>query len=254
MKPSPLNVLFTPADFEALGSEDLSGTICVVFDVLRATSTMITALDNGAEAIFPVSTIPEALEIRRQIPGVLLGGERDGVRIRSDLTGSIDFDFGNSPRECSREKVSGKRLVMTTTNGTRALRACDGSQATLAACFLNLKATADWLLAQEPERLILVCSGTYEETAYEDILGAGALCDSVWSIFGDENLSDSARTAREVFRLEKAHLADALGRSKNGRRLLKHPELNGDVAFCAQQDTCGLIAHVCPDGWIRRRS
>src|SRR5437763_16641631 len=119
-----LEVLFTPADFAGLRSRNLSDTLCVVFDVFRATSSMITALANGASAIIPVAEIPEALAVRQKDPTVLLAGERDGVRIRAHLAGGTDFDLGNSPREFTREKVSRKNIVMSTTNGTRALRSC----------------------------------------------------------------------------------------------------------------------------------
>src|SRR6266700_3040795 len=81
-----LEVLFTPAEFGELGEVDLSGTVCVVFDVLRATSSMATALANGASAIVPVAEIPEALRLRERDPDVLLAGERDGLRIQGDLT------------------------------------------------------------------------------------------------------------------------------------------------------------------------
>src|SRR5690348_2998573 len=123
-----VEVLFTPAEFEALKQRDLRETLCVVFDVLRATSSMITALARGAAGIIPVQEIDEALSIRRREPDVLLAGERDGVRITSDLTGSIAFDLGNSPREFTSETVKGKIIVMTTTNGTRGLRACAAAQ------------------------------------------------------------------------------------------------------------------------------
>ena len=143
-----LEVLFTPAEFEALSRRDLSDTVCVVFDVLRATSSMVAALGHGAEALFPVETIPEALQVRERRPDVLLAGERDGVRIRADLTRSIDFDLGNSPREFTRAKVAGRTIVMTTTNGTRALRACTSAKAVLASSFLNLQATANFLTSE----------------------------------------------------------------------------------------------------------
>src|SRR5216110_511568 len=94
-----LEVLFAPAEFTALGQRDLNETVCVVFDVLRATSSMATALGNGAEAIIPVADITEALAIRQRQPNVLLAGERNGVRIEANLTGSFPFDLGNSPRE-----------------------------------------------------------------------------------------------------------------------------------------------------------
>src|SRR2546423_1168480 len=138
-----LEVLFTPAEFQMLRQRDLSNAICVVFDVLRATSSMVTALGNGAEAIMPVQQISEALEIKARQPDVLLAGERKGVRIEGKLSGGIPFDFGNSPREFTPEKVRGKRIVTTTTNGTRALRACAKARLALASSFLNLQATVE---------------------------------------------------------------------------------------------------------------
>ena len=176
-----LDVTFTPAEFTALRQRDISQTVCVVFDVLRATSTMVTALANGAREIIPVCEIAEAVALRQARPDLLLAGERDGVRILRAQTGSVDFDLGNSPREFTRERVAGRSIAMTTTNGTRALQACRGAQRVLVGSFLNLGAVAEWLARERPESLLIVCSGTHEEAAYEDVLGAGALCDAVWS-------------------------------------------------------------------------
>src|SRR5271156_2840041 len=124
-----LEIIFTPAKLPALAQQDLSETVCVVFDVLRATSTFVTALHNGAKAIIPVSEISEALAIRHARPDVLLAGERNGVRISAQ---GIDFDLGNSPREFTPEKVRGRTMVSTTTNGTRALRPGAGAKRALA--------------------------------------------------------------------------------------------------------------------------
>ena len=157
-----LEVLFTPAEFATLASRDLRETACVVFDVLRATSTFATALHNGAKEIIPVCEISEALEIRKSRPEVLLGGERDGVKISAD---GIDFDLGNSPREYTREKVRDKTIVSTTTNGTRALHACAGAKTVLAASFLNLGATAEFLRWKKFAAILLVCAGTGENAA-----------------------------------------------------------------------------------------
>src|SRR5260221_492449 len=187
----PLEVFFTPADFVALAQRDLSKTCCVVFDVLRATSTMVTALGNGAEAILPVEEIAEALAARGRLPHALLAGERDGLRIGSTLTGGPSFDLGNSPREFSAQAVRGKTLIMTTTNGTRALKACAHGNQVLAGSFLNLSATAQAIL-KKPADLLIVCSGTLKETAYEDVLGAGALCEKVWFFYRKGSVADSA--------------------------------------------------------------
>src|SRR5436853_6001345 len=111
LMPMNIDVVLNPAEFPALAARDLSATTCVVFDVLRATSSMLTALNNGADAIIPVSEISEALASKEKRPEVLLAGERHGLRIRKELTGSIDFDFGNSPRDFSPQKVRGKTIA-----------------------------------------------------------------------------------------------------------------------------------------------
>jgi 2-phosphosulfolactate phosphatase len=245
-----IEVTFTPAEFEALKGRNLSSTTCVVFDVLRATSTMAAALSNGAEAIIPAAGIAEALRLRERRPATLLAGERGGVRIPASLTGGIDFDLGNSPREFTRDKVRGKTIAMTTTNGTRALRACAGARRVLICSFLNLRATAEFLAREGPAPLLLVCGGTLEEAAYEDVLGAGALSDLLRPPASDNLAADSALMARRLFAAEAADLAAALGRSRNGRRLLGLQELRDDVAFCAQRDRVNLAAGMDREGRI----
>lgn len=253
MTPPTLEVLFAPAEFAALGQRDLRQTLCVVFDVLRATSTMVTALGNGAAAIVPVAEIPEALRVRERQPEVLLAGERDGVRIEAHLTGGVGFDLGNSPREFTASRVFGKTIVMTTTNGTRALRACAPALEVWLGSFLNLRATADCLEQVAPQHLLLVCSGTLDQTAYEDVLAAGALCDLVWHLYGDGAVADSARIARRLFCLEQPDLLAAVAQSRNGRRLMANPDLRDDVPFCVHQDRFSFVAELGKGGRVRRR-
>ena len=243
-----IEAILTPAELPALAGRDLRDAACVVFDVLRATSTFVTALRNGAKAIAPVSEITEALAVRQKQPDVLLGGERDGVRIRAAQTGGIDFDLGNSPRECTPEKVRGRTIVSTTTNGTRALRACAGARTVLAASFLNLAATAEFIEKIQPAQVLLVCAGTRENTALEDVLAAGALGEILSGEF-----SDSAHIARCVYAQAKADLQATVRTSENARRLLAIPELRDDVAFCLRRDVCPLIARMEADGLVRRQ-
>ena len=146
-----LDVLLTPAEFARLRGRDLSQSACVVFDILRATSTMITALANGAAAILPVAEISDALSIRKEHPEVLLAGEREGLRILSSSAGGVDFDLGNSPREFTPERVQDKTIVMTTTNGTRALQACAHANTVLVGSFLNLSSVAQWIQTRVPQ-------------------------------------------------------------------------------------------------------
>jgi 2-phosphosulfolactate phosphatase len=246
-----LEVRFTPAEFVALAQRDLRETTCVVFDILRASTSMVTALASGALGILPVAEIPEALTARQRHPGALLAGERDGLRIRADLTGGVDFDLGNSPREFTREKVSGRLIIMSTTNGTRGLRACADARLVLAAAFSNLGATVRHLLREEPKHLLVVCSGTFEQAAYEDALAAGALCDELWPAATSGRIADSALMARALYRSAAPELPAALASSRNAQRLLSRPELADDVHFCLQRDTCELIVRLGKDGFLR---
>lgn len=247
-----LEVTFTPAEFTALRQRDLSQTVCVVFDVLRATTSMVTALANGAREIIPVCEITEAVALRAARPELLLAGERDGIRILRAQTGSVDFDLGNSPREFTRERVAGRSLAMTTTNGTRALQACRGARRVLVGSFLNLGAVANWLARERIEDLLVVCSGTHEEAAYEDVLGAGALCDAVWAQFAAGPVADSAQVAREIYRQGSGDLLVAVQRARNARRLLALPDLRDDVPLCLQRDTANVLAELTVDGAVVR--
>ena len=99
--------------------------------------------------------------------------------------------------------------------------------------------------------LLVVCGGTYEQAAYEDVLGAGALCDLVWCNCSGGAVADSAEICRRLYSLEKDDLAAAFARSRNGRRLLSRAELRDDVAFCARRDIFDLVAELGSDGWVR---
>ena len=243
-----LEVLFTPADFSSMAQRDLANTVCVVFDVLRATSSMVTALANGAQAIVPVAEISEALDLRAN-RDVLLAGEREGVRITRELTGSINFDLGNSPREFSSAAVRSRVIVMTTTNGTRALRACSSAREVFVSSFLNLKSTA-MALKNLSSDLLVVCSGTFEQAAYEDVLAAGALCEQLWTGFDRTNIADSALMASRLFALERSNLLGALSQARNGQRLMSRSELREDVAFCCQLDSLNVVAKMGRDGRV----
>jgi 2-phosphosulfolactate phosphatase len=245
-----LEVILTPAELPALKPRDLRAIACVVFDVLRATSTFVTALHNGAKAIIPVSEISEALAIRKNQPEVLLGGERNGVRISTD---GIDFDLGNSPREYAPEKVRGKTIASTTTNGTRALRACAGAQTVLAASFLNLTATAEFLQQKNFGNILLVCAGTRANKADEDVLAAGALCELLAAQRAvPAQISGSAQMARRAYLEAASDLAAAVCKSENARRLLAIPKLRDDVAFCLQRDIFPMVARMEANGVIQR--
>ncbi len=257
-----LEIILSPAELPGLAKRDLRHTTCVVFDVLRATSTFVTALHHGAKAIVPVSEIAEALALHQRQPDVLLGGERDGVKIRATQTGGIDFDLGNSPREYIPEKVRGKTIVSTTTNGTRALRACAGAQSVLAASFLNLTASALSVQRRQSAEVLLVGAGTRENIAIEDMLAAGALSELLLNSLaspmraggrgeGFSPVNDSVQTALDAWHKAKADLFAAVAGAENARRLLANPELRDDVSYCLQPDVFALTAELDRDGAIR---
>jgi 2-phosphosulfolactate phosphatase len=246
-----IDAILTPAELPSLAGRNLRETVCVVFDVLRATSTFVTALHHGATAIIPVCEISEALVIRKKRPDVLLGGERDGLKISAAQTGGIDFDFGNSPREYTPGKVRGKIIVSTTTNGTRALHACAGAKMVLAGSFLNLGASATYLQQNHSENILLVCAGTRDNRADEDVLAAGALCELLACGDARPTFSASAETARRDCAQARSDLPEAVRHAENARRLLANSELRADVAFCLQRDVFPLIAKMEADGSIR---
>ena len=235
-----------------LRGRDLSETACVVFDVLRATSTMVTGLARGAESVLPVATIEEAVSFRAKDAKVLLAGEREGVRITAAMTGGVDFDLGNSPREYGAAVVRGRRIVTTTTNGTRAFGACRGARHVFAGSFLNLEATAKHLARLNCERVILVCAGTGEEQAFEDCLGAGALCESLLELKPSTVVTASARVTLEMFKAHADDLEGAMQESANARRLRANPALSEDVAFCLSENLYPIVVSAGADGVLRR--
>lgn len=217
-------VILTPAEIDLLPGRDLSGATCVVFDILRATSTIVTALENGAARVFPALSIEEAREMQQTwLPGALLGGERRGVRIDG-------FQLGNSPREYTREAVAGCDLITTTTNGTVALRACASAGALYAGALLNLHALGSHLLAHPPEHLLLVCAGSGRAFSLEDALGAGALLEIIADPAAGRDAGDALRAIVERYRPEPAA---ALRESYNGRALAGIG-LGADVEWCAR--------------------
>lgn len=172
-----------------------AGGIAVVIDVLRASTTIATALAHGAAAVRPVAGIEEARGLAAVLgAGTLLGGERGGVRIPG-------FDLGNSPLEYTPDRVAGKTIVITTTNGTAALHACREAREILVGALVNRTAVADEVrrLAGDSVPVHLVCAGTDGEITAEDVLAAGAILDAA-AAGSVEALDESAREAVAFFR------------------------------------------------------
>ncbi len=198
-----------------------------------------------------LAKFPKRLHCTVKIPVGCLRANAMGVRIRAELTCGIDFDLGNSPREFTKEKVAGKTIVTTTTNGTRALQAASHARLALVASFLNLTATAEFIARQHLGNLLVICSGTFDEAALEDVLGAGALCDLIWGEFSGSAVSDAAFMARQLFQIAQRDLSSAASQSRNGRRLQAMPQLLDDVPFCLQRDIFNFTAALQSDGKIK---
>ena len=231
-----IEVILTPAEITGLPRRDLSATTCVVFDVLRATSTILTALASGARRVYPVSTVEEALALKSgALPDALLGGERGGVRIDG-------FDLGNSPSEYGPAVVAGRDLISTTTNGTVAFRACAAAKAVSAGAWLNLDALVTWVRTLEltTAHLMLVCAGTGEDFALEDGYAVGGLLARLVRTVarGSQasterfSLTDASSALLNMYERRPDDALGALQASTNGRRL-KAIGLDGDVQRCA---------------------
>ncbi|MGA3171427.1 MAG: 2-phosphosulfolactate phosphatase [Chthoniobacteraceae bacterium] len=233
-----IDVVLSPPEIDLLPHRDLSATAAVVFDVLRATSTMITALANGAAGIRPVRTIEEARTLKAKLPAALLGGERHGERIEG-------FDLGNSPLEYGAN-VRGREIISTTTNGTIALRAASHAASVLAASLLNIGAVAAHLAANPSREILLVCAGTFREAALEDILAAGMLI----SLLPTPALTDSARLALALYRQNRDDLPAVLHASRNGRALLAKDRA-AEVDWCARPSVFPIVAAMDSRGLVR---
>ncbi|MBI4610585.1 MAG: 2-phosphosulfolactate phosphatase [Candidatus Rokubacteria bacterium] len=175
-----------------LSAHRLRGRAAVVIDVFRASTTIVTALANGARMLIPVLTPEEARARARAFPpaDVLLGGERRGEPI-------VGFDLGNSPLQYTPERVRDKVVVFTTTNGTQALRAASGAAVAAVCGLVNVEAVAGWALATGRD-LTVVCSGETGALSLEDTVAAGLLLDAIADKAGPLEITDAARACRAV--------------------------------------------------------
>jgi 2-phosphosulfolactate phosphatase len=230
--------LYVVFEVEALTGEFLAGKTAVVFDVLRATSSMIQALASGAARVVPTMEVAEALALRDSRPRgtVVLGGERGGLQIPG-------FDVGNTPQEFSPEVVGGKTVVMTTTNGTRAILMTLPAERLYVAALVNAAATARALAALGSGDIVLVGAGTERRVSWEDTLGAGAVVERLVGGAGEYSLTDSAMIALEIWRLAKGDVQTALRRGRGGRNVMKF-QLDAAFATCGAVDSIDFAARV----------
>jgi 2-phosphosulfolactate phosphatase len=213
-------------------SEKVEDKSVVVIDMLRATSVIATALSNGCQAVIPVLTVEEAIETAGVDRGTkyLLGGERKGLKIEG-------FDLANSPREYIREAIAGKTLIMTTTNGTRAIRGSRGARHILIGAVINASAVAERLMDLDDD-VVLVNAGTYGQFSLDDFLCSGYLIDCLKSKV-DVRLTDIATTAHYVYKNNE----DIFSFIKYARHYQRLMELNlaEDLRYCCQKDIIDTV-------------
>lgn len=223
----------------------LEATVVVV-DVLRATTTMVEALANGARGIYPTSSTEEAVRLAQSFgrEDALLCGERRGQKIEG-------FDLGNSPREFTREAVAGKRLVMSTTNGTRTFAVGQDGARLLACAFTNLSATAR-AVASDAE-VVVICAGRDDQFALDDALCAGHLIGQILESHEKEpELNDAARAAR-ILAVSRKPTRKFLGETEGGQALVDIG-LGDDLDLCAEVDRHDVVAEMLDQAIVLARA
>jgi 2-phosphosulfolactate phosphatase len=222
----------------------LSDRIVVVIDILRATSVVVHALSQGASEIIPLAAVEEAFQMAKAFPRgfAMLGGERSSKEIPG-------FDLGNSPREYTAERVKGKKLILTTTNGTRAFHAVSSGKEIVAGSFLNIGAIAERCLESSRDVFIFP-SGDEGNFSLEDILCGGMLIDLMTRQEKKQALlTDASYGAQILYQRFKGNLLEAFHLSHHGKELIDRG-FEEDLAYCAQMDVIPLVP-IFREGVIR---
>ena len=226
-----LEVIATPA---LVNLYDLKNKNIVVIDVLRATTTICTALYNGAKSIKPVISTDLALE--HDSNDYLLAAERGGEKVKG-------FQFGNSPKEFTKETVANKKIILTTTNGTKCIHLSKNGKRILAGSFVNITALSDYLISL-PEDVILFCAGWKDKFNLEDFLFAGALAKRLENHFSND--CDATEAAKDLYQTQKNDLETYILKASHARRF-KNLGITEDIALCFAQDSCPIVP-ILKDG------
>lgn len=221
-----VEVCLSPA---LLHLHDIAESIVVVIDVLRATSSITYGIENGAAAIIPVMRVEDCANYAGK--GYLLAAERNGEVVPG-------YDFGNSPFSYTADKVAGKTIVLTTTNGTKAMRmAQERAAQVIVGSFLNLSAICQYLIGENKD-VLLLCAGWKDNFNLEDTLYAGAVAQQLQGTF---SLNDDASVAAiDMYELAKDNLRAYLQKSSHSHRLVKL-NIEADVQFCLNIDSCKCV-------------
>jgi len=234
-----VEAVLTPKLYDLYANDD---SIVVIIDVLRASSAMITAFEHGVEKMIPVASVEEALAYKEK--GFLVGAERDGEQVEG-------FDFGNSPYSYMSEDIKGKTVVLTTTNGTKAIEISKNAYKVVVGAFINLDALSDWLISQERD-VILLCAGWKDRFNLEDTLFAGAVIDRLSQHENYTELSDASLAAKYLYHTAKDDTSKFLKNSSHRNRL-KRLNLKEDIRYSLTLNLSTVIP-VLEDGVLVKMS
>jgi 2-phosphosulfolactate phosphatase len=232
-----IDVCLSPELMHLYSVEDKS---VVIVDILRATSSIITAFAHGIESIYPVAKLEDCRLMKGK--GYLIAGERDGEKV-------ADFDLGNSPFEYMVDNLKGKQIAFTTTNGTQAIAKSIGAKEIIIGAFLNLSAVADHLLKSNND-ILIVCAGWKGKVNLEDTVFAGALVEKIKDQF--TLACDAPLAALHVYLCAKGDLVNFLSASSHVKRLNKL-NIHDDMKFCLTIDKFKLVPKL-EGGVLRLRA
>jgi 2-phosphosulfolactate phosphatase len=236
MRRKNLEVCLTPAIFGRFENKE---AIVVIIDVLRASSAICTAFSNGAYSIIPVSDLEEARDYKNR--GYLVAAERDGY--------VLDFaDFGNSPFNFTRDKVAGKTIVYSTTNGTRIIELASNSYLTVIGTFLNITGITTWLIEQERD-IILFCAGWKDKVNLEDSVCAGAIAQRLLNSGQFNTICDSVHMATDLWKQAGADPLEYIEKAAQRSRL-REKGLDDCLEYCMTFDLSESIPAV-QDGVLK---
>lgn len=225
-----LETCYSPALYEP---ERHAGSIVVVIDILRATSAICTAFENGVTSIIPVATVQEAKEYKHD--GYLVAAERDGI--------ILDFaDFGNSPFNFTRDKIEGKTIVYSTTNGTGIIKLASSAEHIIIGSFLNITSASEWISRHE-NNVVLFCAGWKSRFNLEDTVCAGAFAEKLLSTSLYTTICDSTHAAIDLWALAKSDLPAYIEKAAHRSRL-RDKNLDDCIGYCLTPDITDKIPEI----------
>ncbi|MCD4784365.1 MAG: 2-phosphosulfolactate phosphatase [Candidatus Eremiobacteraeota bacterium] len=244
-----IDAILTPGD--VLNREKINrNRNAVVVDVLRVCTTIVQALSSGAQKIFPTLTVNEVFEKKKRIlesgvpaNNIILGGERGGIRVEG-------FDLGNSPREYTREEVDGKIIIISSTNGTKAIKRSETAACIILGTIRNAGAVAKFL-ARDGRDVVFYLSGKEGEFSLEDAVGAGMIIKHL-SAQTEIQMTDSSNMCMNLYEKYRDDLIGMFKKSVHGQYLISIG-FEKDLYLCADENKSGIVPFVDIDGYIMRK-